>query len=57
MVGHTMNIIKSVRSRLNAKLDEAKNHWDHKEVVDLERELEKLYSQEELYWKQRSRDQ
>lgn len=52
-----MNIIKSVRSRLNAKLDEAKNHWDHKEVVDLERELEKLYSQEELYWKQRSRDQ
>lgn len=56
-VGHTKNKILNVRRQLNEKLDEAETRWDQLEVTKLERELEKLYTQEELFWQQRSRTQ
>lgn len=54
-VGSLSKIIKSTRRRLNSLRREAEDGKHSDEIRVVERELDKLFSKEEIYWNQRSR--
>lgn len=55
-IGNTGGRIKRTRDKLNRIMDKEAIVWDESEVDALEAELEKLETQEELHWRQRSRN-
>lgn len=49
--------IKKARKNLNRLLNSESNEYRAQEITSLENKLEKLLNQEEIHWKQRSRNQ